>query len=265
MKKIVNLFLMFWFCFLNGYASEISEAEAAYNSGNFSKAVDLYKEVIESDSVSPALYYDMGNACYKAGNLGEAILFYERAKKLDPRNKFIINNLNFVTAKVVDSNKAEAGEKKNQLEYDSPTFLQSINKMIAEDHTSNSWAVFAVVAFLLFLLFAAMYFFTPNVLARKTGFFSGLIFLGFTVIFVIFAFMAGSYAQGKEDAVLIENRIALRENPDADSKSISIPLRDGTKFKILETSEKMGGTKWYKVRLNSHNIGWIDASDVEII
>lgn len=267
MKKIVNLVV---FCILffsaDGFASKISEAEAAYNSGNYDEAINLYKTVVESEGVSGQLYYDMGNAYYKAGNLGNAVLYYEKAKKLLPRNKSIINNLNFVTAKVVDANKAAAGDKKNSVEYDTPTFFQTVNKMISEDRSSDNWAVLAVISFILFLGFAAMYFFTPGVLARKTGFFSGLIFIAFTVVFTIFAFMAASALRTQDEAIIMVQNTPLHQEPESNSKEVSVPLRDGTKVEILESSVSQGGsTEWYKVRLNSQTVGWINSDNIELI
>lgn len=266
MKKIINIIIICCLFGLNISASEVTQAEAAYNSGNYSEAIEHYKTAIEAEGVSGELYYDLGNAYYKAGNLGGAVLSYERAKRLNPGNKYIENNLNFVSAKVVDANKAEAGEKKNGVEYDEPTFMKSLNKMIAENRSSDSWAVFAVIAFFLFLGFAAMYCFTPNVLARKTGFFSGIIFLGFSVVFLIFAFMSASYARSSNQAVVIEAKTKLMEKPEEDSKAISTPLKDGTKVEILESSEANGVSPvWFKVKLNSRNIGWLKSNTVEII
>lgn len=269
MKKTVNvLIIIFFLAFssIRGYASQISEAEAAYNSGNYSEAVEIYKSVMDAEGVSGALYFDLGNAYYKAGQLGDAVLCFERAKKLDPGNKSIINNLNFTSSKVVDVNKSEAGEKKSSVEYDSPTFLQSINAMIAESVSSDNWAVLAVIAFILFLAMASMYFFIPNVLARKTGFFGGLTFLVFSIIFIIFSFVAASYVKSDDMAVIMTSKIKLLEKPETDSKTVSSALTDGTKVEILESEESKGGSsQWFKVKLNSRTVGWVNSKDLEII
>ena len=257
---------MLAFSSLNGYASQISDAEAAYNSENYSQAIDIYKKVLDTEGVSGSLYFNLGNAYYKNGDLGNAVLCFERAKKLDPGNKSIRNNLSFTSSKVVDANKAEIKEKKSAVEYDSPSFLQSLNAMISESYSSDNWAVLSVIAFILCLAFLAMYFFTPNVLARKTGFFSSLVFFGLTVVFIIFAFLAASYARSEDKAVITVAKTQLLEKPENDSKTVSTPLHSGTKVEILESEESKGGSvEWMKVKLNSQNVGWVNSKNLEII
>ena len=41
------------------------------------------------------LFYNLGNACFKSDRLGEAILWYERARLLSPRDEGIGANLHF--------------------------------------------------------------------------------------------------------------------------------------------------------------------------
>ena len=141
----------------------------------------------------------------------------------------------------------------------------SLYRLIAYDTRSNNWAVFAVMAFILFLGGLALYIFTPNVLARKTGFFSGLTFLGFTIIFLIFAFI-GAHAYNKQDkAVLMNFTTSLLESPESGAKDISTLLHKGTKVTVLETKKGTDGEEWYKVKLNGDNIGWVKKNDIEII
>ena len=247
-------------------ASEVGKAEAAYNAGNYDEAIGIYNNIITTEGTSAPLFYDLGNAYYKAGQIGNAVLCFERAKKLDPRNKSILNNLNFTTAKVVDANRAKLKGKKGNVDYDEPSFLQTINRMISEDRSSDSWAAFAVIAFLLLMGFIAIYVFVPNVLAKKTGFFSSIVFLFFTVVFIVFAFLAADYARSKDDAIITKSKVELLEKPEIDSKAVTTPLHEGTKVEILENEVSKGGSaEWYKVKLNSDNFGWINSNDLQII
>lgn len=61
------------------------EANSAYEEGQFEKAAEDYKALNAMQGIrSPALLYNLANALYKQGKLGEAILYYEAALILDP-------------------------------------------------------------------------------------------------------------------------------------------------------------------------------------
>ena len=62
----------------------IKEAETAYTKEDYGKAIELYEGILKSNGDSPEIYYNLGNAYYKAGKIASAILNYERALVLDP-------------------------------------------------------------------------------------------------------------------------------------------------------------------------------------
>ncbi|HSG98559.1 MAG TPA: hypothetical protein VLB27_00825 [candidate division Zixibacteria bacterium] len=76
-------------------AESFAAANAQYDSANYIDAIRLYHEVIESGQESAALYYNLGNAYFEAGDLGYAILNYLRAERLDPADQDIQDNLAF--------------------------------------------------------------------------------------------------------------------------------------------------------------------------
>lgn len=264
LKKII-LALLIGLGFLDMSASVLEQADSAYQNGNYEEAAALYSQVVESQGVSAGILYNFGNSYYHLGKEGEAMLCYERAKKIDPSNAQINQNINFLATKVMDANKSSLDGKNVNVEPDSENFIDGIYRLIAIEHTSNGWAIFAVMAFILFLICLALYMFTPNVLARKTGFFGGLTFLGFTVVFLIFSYI-GAYQYNREDeAILTDFTTQLLERPEPGSKPTTTPLHKGTKLKILEIKPGTDGTEWLKVKLNSENIGWVKKDGIEII
>ena len=76
-------------------AGQYNEANALYRDGDFAAARRSYLEVAEAGVQDARLYYNLGNACFKSGKLGEAILWYERARRLVPHDEDIKANLRF--------------------------------------------------------------------------------------------------------------------------------------------------------------------------
>lgn len=65
----------------------------AYAEGKYDEAISYYKAVMEQEGYSASLLYNMANAYYQEKNIGQAILNYERALYLDPKNADIQANL----------------------------------------------------------------------------------------------------------------------------------------------------------------------------
>lgn len=262
-------FIIFVLILLSGFcrveAFDFSQAEEAYNNKNYEEAAKLFNEAIDKEGVSAGLLYNLGNTYYRLGHDGEAMLCYERARKLDPGNEAINQNLTFLSNKVIDANKGELKGKQGNVEPDQESFIAGLYRAIAIDTKSNNWAVFAAMAFILFLGGLALYMFTPNVLARKTGFFSGITFLGFTTIFLIFAFLGAHEYNKKDKAVLMNFTTNLLGSPESGAKEISTLLHKGTKVTVLESKKAADGQEWYKVKLNGDNIGWVKKEGIEII
>jgi len=68
-------------------------ANAAFAAGQYAEARAGFAAILASDGPSPAVLYNLGNASLRAGDVGEAILSYERALLLAPRDQDIRANL----------------------------------------------------------------------------------------------------------------------------------------------------------------------------
>ena len=76
-----------------------SEAQKAYNQGDYLQAAQLYQaQVKQTAKPSAALYYNLANSYYKLGLTSKALANYYRAYRLNPRDKDIRHNLAFVMA-----------------------------------------------------------------------------------------------------------------------------------------------------------------------
>src|SRR5256885_10503107 len=89
MKTRVYLFLL-----MTGFAAVVSAADEsvfakanqAYAEGRFAEAAAGYENLIRSGNWNANLFYDLGNARYRLGDFGQAILNFERGLALDPRH-----------------------------------------------------------------------------------------------------------------------------------------------------------------------------------
>lgn len=69
------------------------QANKLYEEGKYPAAAAAYEKLAQSGIVSPDLYFNLGNACLKAGQIGRAICAYRSAEAIAPRDPDIRANL----------------------------------------------------------------------------------------------------------------------------------------------------------------------------
>ena len=74
-------------------AERFASANAAFAAGRYDESIAGFRAIIAESGYSPALLFDLGNAYFRAGRLGEAILWYERARLLAPGDPDVQANL----------------------------------------------------------------------------------------------------------------------------------------------------------------------------
>ena len=100
MRRIIYISLLFLFAAgLSAQGSALSRylgGNKAYRDGNFDAAIQAYEDAIVAGANDYRVFYNLGNAYFRLGMVGRAVLSYERARYLAPRNKDVLNNLKFV-------------------------------------------------------------------------------------------------------------------------------------------------------------------------
>src|SRR5436305_13904414 len=63
--------------------TDFDKANQEYAQGHFKEAIAGYETLVRSGPLSANLFYDLGNAYFRTGDFGHAILNYERALALE--------------------------------------------------------------------------------------------------------------------------------------------------------------------------------------
>ncbi|MGN0214816.1 MAG: tetratricopeptide repeat protein [Muribaculaceae bacterium] len=231
----------------------IKQANAEYEKDHYDKAIELYEKAAKQYGTSSELYYNIANSQYRLGNLGEAILNYERALKLDPSNDDARFNLDFVNEKA--NVKTDDGNS-----YFTDKFMNWIMC-----RSSNSWATVAVTLFLVFIVALLAYIFMSNIAIRKIGFFGGGIVLLMFLFSMWASFITRNRVVSSKYAIVIVPSSTLSTSPrqPKDKTEEAFLLNEGFKVAVIDSvkSEVM----WYDVKTSDEHRAWIKASDVKII
>lgn len=264
---ILNIFIfLFPLSIWADSAAKLDSAASAYKNGHYAEAAALYESIASESGTSAKLYANMGNAYAKAGDYGHAFLCYERSLYLDPSDKEVRNNRAYILSKIEDGNKANAKGSKISVVEDQPSFFMRFKHYVTHSHTSNTWAIWGGISFILLCGCIALYIFCSEVVIRKIGFFGGILMLFASAVFMSFSFASAKACDTHNQGIITGFKVSLLSEPYSTAKVSGTPLERGTRLYILDTdSDKEGKVIWYKVRLNSEFAGWIPADDFEVI
>ena len=250
MKKISLIIFSAIFAFSLSAQNKMAEANALYSSQNYDEAIALYKEMLNAGNESAALYYNLGNAYYKLNEIAPAILNYERALLLKPNDKNTLNNLELARSRTVD--KIDVVDM-----FFLKTWLMSLVNLLS----SNAWAWFSIITFLLFIVSVFFYFFGRYRLIRKIAFAKAAVLLVLSLSSFFFAKMQKDTILAHEYAIIFDETLTAKSSPDVSGTDLFI-LHSGTKVKI---KTEFGNGLWYEIQLEDGNTGWVKAESVERI
>lgn len=239
--------------------SLIDQANKAYLDDNYYKALELYLDAQKKEGTSSDLYYNIGNCYYRLKDNGKAILYYERALNLNPNNKEARNNIELVKTKLID-----------KTDIDDTNIIGQIFRDFGNTATSNNWAVWSVAFFILFLSALALYIFATSVLAKKFGFFGGMILLICMVVTLAYSISLKDKATNGQYAIIVSPSVTISTSPRTpkDKSEEAFLLNQGTKIVILDSIDNnMGKLKerWYEIKADNNHRGWINKKNIEII
>ena len=226
-----------------------NSATEAYSSGQWDVAVQDYSSIVSAGLESAALYCNIGNACFKAEDYPHAILYYERALKLDPSYSDARYNLGIASELIQDRIDAV------------PEFLlKSWTRDLCYMLDSDAWAVICVVLFAAFLAMLLLFLLSARAGARRSGFFTAIVFILFAGISLWFSLWQKADYERADSAIVMRPVSSVKSSPAAESSTDLFILHEGTKVKILD---EVGD--WRNISLADGRQGWMLSSDMEII
>ena len=225
-----------------------AEGDSAYMKNDYASAIQIYEALLNRGEAAD-IYYNLGNSYYKAGDIAKAILNYERALLLQPGNGDIRANLEIARSKTVD-----------KVEPVPEIFFVSWTKSLINSMSVDSWAVCGVVCFILLIVSLYLFIFSKQIVLKKAGFISGIVFLAVTILANVFANQQKDELTNRNSTIVINPSVTVRSTPSESGTSLFI-LHEGHKVGVKDGSMK----DWKEIRLEDGKVGWVPASAIEII
>lgn len=222
---------------------KFAKANYYYNESRYDTAVIIYERIMEEGFVSAPLLYNIGNTYFKMRNYPMAILYYEKALKLDPTNKEIKQNLAIANALITD-----------KIEPMPVFFLTKWWRNIGNQLSANGWAGASLKLFGLLLILLFVYFTAHTRGVRKASFFTSILVIILFVCSLIFAYQKHQYLNEQNEAIVMTPTITVKSSPSSSGVDLFV-LHEGTKVEIMDKADN-----WDKVKIADGSVGWMPSS-----
>ena len=218
--------------------AQFAKANQEFAQGHFKEAISGYEALIRSGQWSANVFYDLGNAYFRTGDFGRAILNYERALALERHHPEATANLQI------------ARDEAHALE-----IQPSGPERYLQFASVNQYSIAAAIAFWLaiFAMFALI--FKRRRSARAIALSICCLLVLAAALYAIFTLERGS--KGQALAVVTGKDVQARL-ATADTANSVLALPVGSEIKILSTRGD-----WIYAALPNNLRGWIPAKNAE--
>ena len=207
-------------------------ANRLYEENKFADAAAAYEKLAQSGQASAALYFNLGNAYFKSGQIGRAIAAYRAAQQINPRDPDLRANLQFA---------------RNQTS--GPTLLPSRLQKWLGRLTLNEWTLLAASALWLWLLLLAILQWRPALKPALRSYIVALaVILGLSCACVISTLRATRFTR---TVIVITPEATVRYGWLPESR-VAFTLHDGAELRVLDQKDE-----WLQVSAGPGKIGWL--------
>ena len=251
MKKLIILLLVIISGVKIAYSDNkltIDSANQAYNKNKYVEAISLYKKVIDNGYEAADIYYNMGNCYFRMANYPYSILYFERAKKLNPADADIDFNLKIANTKIID-----------KLEVVPQLFFIKWWIAFSNLFSIDNWAIASIVFLSLFIAFLLVYIVSNSYNIKKLSFWMFIAMLFLSITSYGFAQKQYNHIISQNEGIILTPTVTVRSSPD-EKGSDKFVIHEGTKVVIEDELNN-----WVKVRIANGSNGWVEKQTFEAI
>ena len=218
--------------------ADFTKANQEYAQGHFKEAISGYEALVGAGQLSTTLFYDLGNAYFRRGDFGRAILSYERALALEQHHPEATANLQIVR------DEARALE-----------LQQNWPERYLQFASVNQYCIAASIAFWLAVFAIVMLIFARRRSATMIAMLVFCLLISAVSTYAVYVLECGSggYALAIVTGKDVQARLAT-----ADTANSVLALPPGSEVKVLSTRGD-----WIYAALPNDLRGWIPAKDAQ--
>ncbi len=231
-----------------GAAAMWDEGNEAYNNREYARAISLYEAVLAEGKHSARLYYNLGNACFKADDLAHAILYYKRALLLSPSDEDTRYNLSLAEA-----------QTKDRIAVVPEFFLKGWMRGVRDALGCTAWSALSICMFAAALALLLTFLLGRSLPVRKAGFYGTVAATLLFVATTAFAVSSRERILSHDEAVVMASAVAIKSSPDGSATELFV-LHAGTSVRVIGEVDE-----WREIVIADGKRGWVESKNIEVI
>lgn len=250
-RYVAALLLLFsipLFSRADDYRTLFKQGNEAYKKARYQQAISLYGQILNTGCHSEEVYFNLGNAYFKLGDIPSALLNYEKAHKLAPGDEDVNFNIYFANSKTSD-----------KVEPAPDFFATRWWHNIILHYSIRTLSALSILLFIAGSCLLVLYLFTNVVLLKKAAFYLGVLVLFSGLLTVFIANRQVHYFNDYQQAIIFSGSINVRSAPVDQAVTLFV-LHEGTKVNVLDNNNG-----WLKIQLANGTEGWIHEADIKDI
>jgi len=248
MKILIFLFLFVKIVSAGELENLFQKGNEHYLKGEYQETIRIFQSIVEKGYQGKSLYYNLGNAYFRIGKIGLAILYYEKAKKISTSDEDVNYNLAFANSKIADK-------------------IETLPKFFIFDWWENALALFSISGwtyaaylFYLFILGAVgYYYFAGSLKGQRIAFYTGIISTFFLVLTIVLLAVNLNRELNYKFGIVVDPVVVVKFSPDQNSKDAFI-VHEGLKVQAEDNVNA-----WIKIKLIDGKVGWLKNNYLKII
>jgi len=249
LQREIFLFFVFISLSVSVLCNEtFQNANDAYNQKNYADAIVLYEELASQEYKEAIIFYNLGNAYFKNNQMAKALLWYERALRLDPANEDIKHNIAFVNQQTIDN-----------METRPEPFIKVWFRAVRDLFSVKIWSIFSIVFAAIGCACIALMIVLSFPRWRMTFFLTACIAFLFVILCVVFANLQKNNIIREDEAIIMDKIVTVKSTPDVSGTNL-FTVHEGIKVQI---TDKAGN--WIEIRFPDGNKGWVNKDAIEVI
>ncbi len=227
----------------------MAEANAQYERGEYAAAARQYEALIAQEFEDAGLYYNLGNAYFKNGDIGRAVLNYLRAEELSPRDRDIRANLDLARSRAVD--RVESGGE---------SVFAIVSNVALRWVTVGEMGVIALLLWLASSL-GIITLILWRAVPKRTTVRNGAIVASVVTLMSLLLLLNLLYANPNDNSgVVVESSVDVMSGP-GDQYGTEFTLHGGAQVRLVDSRQG-----WVRIALSGGDFqGWAPSSAVEAI
>lgn len=253
MKKTILVLISLVFCVNFAISAEdpqdprglFYKANSLYEQREYEKASEEYAKILDIDTESGPLYFNIGNTFFKMGKAGYAILAYKKAQRLMPGDSDLKSNLAYAESLTEDS--AFQALPQNRIAW--------LFKFPFREYSLNTVSIILIALYLMLIAMFLTGIINP-VFKRRMA-------ILFYPVLIGFLLTLGAFSIRYYDEEMLSHGVVVAKEAECkyepiDKSNNYFTLKEGQEVLVLNTRNG-----WRRVRRLDGKLAWVKSDAVE--